>query len=603
MFLHLPKKFAVGLMVLSVAAMSLFIVSCQKELSGEGFNVTETPPDLTTKIAASVSGFVTDEADAPVQGATVQFGTSTATTDKYGYFEFSNVQAIKNAAVVTVLKPGYFKGIKTYIAAENKSGFFRIKLLPKTTQGNFDAAAGGTVTLANGLSIVFPAAAIKLAAGGAYTGQVNVAAQWINPTAADLVKIMPGDLRGLDTQGFMRTLTTYGMAAVELTGSAGELLQIADGKKATMTFPIPSSLSGAAPADLPLWSFDETKGLWKQEGQAIKSGSNYVGEVSHFSFWNCDVPNDYVQFNCTVQDAAGNPVSGTLVRVSVVGEQYNAGYGYTDSSGYTGGAVPGNSQLLLEVLGNYPCNTPIHSQSFTTNSQNVSLGIITVPATSNGIANVSGSVINCTAAPVTNGYIMMLKDGNGYRHELAADGSFSFTTTLCNTTSNIQLVAEDIDALQGSTVQNLTISAGSNPAGTLSACGTSIDEFINYTLNGANNSFVYPADTLTHFVNVQATPQVSYITGGSNSGTSAGTVSFAFTQGGIAAGGSQPLISFFDGQINDSAVLSGTPVVNITEYGNVGEYIAGNFVCTLSSGIPPGTTYNIVCQFRVRRRQ
>jgi hypothetical protein len=35
-----------------------------------------------------------------------------------------------------------------------------------------------------------------------------------------------------------------------------------------------------------LWSFDEAKGLWKEEGQAIKTGSNYVGDVSHFSFWN-----------------------------------------------------------------------------------------------------------------------------------------------------------------------------------------------------------------------------------------------------------------------------------------------------------------------------
>lgn len=41
---------------------------------------------------------------------------------------------------------------------------------------------------------------------------------------------MPGDLRGIDTDGYMKGLTTYGMAAVELTGAGGESLQIADGK-------------------------------------------------------------------------------------------------------------------------------------------------------------------------------------------------------------------------------------------------------------------------------------------------------------------------------------------------------------------------------------
>lgn len=599
MFSIQSKKIAVALMATLITAMSFFVVSCQKELSADGgFIVTETPPDLTTKISSTVSGFVTDETDAAVNGATVQAGASTTTTDKYGYFEISNVQVVKNAAVVTVIKPGYFKGIKTYIAAENKSGFFRIKLLPKTNQGNFDAATGGTVTLTNGLSIVFPASSVVVvSSGAAYTGQVNVAAQWINPTANDLNRTMPGDLRGLDSLGFIRSLTTYGMAAVEITGGAGEALQVAPGKKATLTFPIPASISSSAPANLPLWSFNETNGLWKQEGFAIKSGSNYVGEVSHFSFWNCDVPANYVQFNCTVQDAAGNAVSGAIVKVSVVSNPQNAGYGYTDSSGYTGGAVPDNTELLLEVFSNYACGTAVHSQNFTTSNQNVSLGVITIAAAN--VAIVSGTVINCSAAPVTNGYIMMVKDGLTSRYPVSSTGAFSFSTALCTATSAVQLLAEDIDALQAGTQQTLNLVPGNNAAGTLSACGTSIDEFINYTIDGANNSFVYPADSITHFVSMQGIPPISYISGGSNSGSSTGSVSFAFTQGGIVAGGTQTLISFYDRQLTDSVQVSGTPVVNITEYGNVGEYIAGNFVCTLSGG----TTYAITCNFRVRRRQ
>lgn len=599
MFSIQSKKIAVALMATLITAMSFFVVSCQKELSGDGgFTVTETPPDLSTKIASSVSGFVTDEGDAAVNGATVQFGTSSTTTDKYGYFEFSDVQVVKNAAVLTVIKPGYFKGIKTYIATENKSGFFRIKLLPKTNQGNFDAATGGTVTLTNGLSIAFPpSAVVVVSSGAAYTGQVNVAAQWINPTANDLNRIMPGDLRGLDSLGFIRSLTTYGMAAVEITGGAGEALQVAPGKKATLTFPIPAGIASAAPANLPLWSFNETNGLWKQEGFAVKSGSNYVGEVSHFSFWNCDVPNNYVQFNCTVQDAAGNPVVNALVKISTTGQLQTTGWGYTNSSGYTGGAVPNNSQLLLEVFSNQSCGTAVHSQTFTTTNQNVSLDTIIIPVTS--VATVSGNVINCSAAPVTNGYIMMVKDGLTSRYPVSSTGAFSFSTALCTATSVVQLLAEDIDALQAGTQQTLNLVPGTNAAGTLSACGTSIDEFINYTIDGANNSFVYPADSITHFVNMQGIPPISYITGGSNSSTSTGSVSFAFTQGGIVAGGTQTLISFYDRQLTDSVQVSGTPVVNITEYGNVGEYIAGNFVCTLTGGV----TYNITCQFRARRRQ
>jgi len=91
---------------------ALLFFSCQKELSIENGIGTQLP-DLSTKVNSSVSGFVTDENDVAVMGATVQFGASSTTTDKYGYFEAKNVQVVKNAAFVTVSKQGYLKGIKT----------------------------------------------------------------------------------------------------------------------------------------------------------------------------------------------------------------------------------------------------------------------------------------------------------------------------------------------------------------------------------------------------------------------------------------------------------------------------------------------------------
>lgn len=596
MFLHLPKKFTTCFSAFFIASMSLFIVSCQKELSGGGFTIVETQPDLTTRIPSAVSGFVTDETNTAVEGASVQFGSSTTATDKYGYFEFRNVQVVKNAAVVTVSKPGYFKGIKTYIATQDKSAFFRIKLLPKTVQGNFDAATGGTVTLANGLSVSFPAAAVKQEAGGAaYTGVVNVAAQWINPAANDLVNIMPGDLRGLDTDGFMRTLATYGMAAVELTGSGGELLQIADGKKASITFPIPGSLAGSAPADIPLWSFDEAKGLWQQEGRATKSGSNYTGEVGHFSFWNCDVPSNFVQFNCTIQDSDGSPLPFVLVKITVVGTQ-NAGYGYTDSSGFTGGAVPNNSQLKLEVFPYFNCGTPLYSQTFTTANTNVSLGVITL-SSSISSAEVSGTVTTCANTPVTNGYVIMYSNDQYFRYAVDNAGAFSFTYPLCNGATPVSFIAEDVTAGEQSTSLTYTLNTGNNAVGNLQACGVTTEQFVNYTQNGVDYSYTSPADSFFLFSNPQSTPSSIVINTLRPNGGTTNYLSFSFTSDGIAAGSTQQLISFG----TDSLQLT-TPInVNITEYGAVGQFVAGNFTGTLT-GPPPGNLPStITCSFRVRR--
>jgi hypothetical protein len=587
---------------IAIALITIGVISCQKDLSGDIPNNAPLP-DLTSKVASTVSGFVTDENNAAVQGASVQVGNITVTTDAFGYFAVYNTQVTKNAAVVTVSKAGYFKGIKTYIAETGKSAFFRIKLIPKSTSGSFDAATGGTVSASGGLSILFPANAIvNASSNAAYSGNVNVAVHWINPAATDLPQVMPGDLRGLDEDGYLKVLTTYGMAAVEMTGSGGELLQIATGSKATITFPIPGSLSGSAPADLPLWYFDESLGLWKQDGSATKNGSNYVGDVSHFSFWNCDVPSNFVQFNCTIVDGSGQPIPHVLVKISRVSNPNSAGYGYTDSSGYTGGAVPNNAQLLLEVFPDWNCGTAIYSQTFTTGSTNISLGTITVNNTSY-IANLSGTVTDCNAMPVSNGCVLVSVNQRYYRFAVSNSGTFDFNILMCSPSSSADIIAEDLTNMQQGTALTVTLNSGSNVLGNLQACGTNTAQFINLTVNGTNYNLTSPADSIMQTGN-SGTPTSNY---GSvyGFGTMQNYINFSYTSTGLISVGAPVNLAFLStSYINDSLGITTPIAVNITEYGAVGTgFIAGNFTGILQGAIPPpGGTYNVNCSFRVRRR-
>ncbi len=576
----------------------LFFLSCQKGLNDTPNPVNPIVPDLTSKVVSSVSGFVTDENDAAMQGASVKVGIMNATTDEYGFFEIKNVEVVKNAAVVTVEKPGYFKGIKTYIAATGKSAFFRIKLIPKTNTGTISSASGGDVTLINGLKVALPANAVVIASSNAaYTGTINVSSYWIDPTANDLGQEMPGDLRGLDDAGSLKGLTTYGMAAVELTGSGGELLQIASGKTATLTMPVPAAILSSAPSSIPLWSFDETKGLWKQEGSATKTGNTYTGEVTHFSFWNCDVPANYVQFNCTIVNADGEPIPFVSVKISVVGSPFNAAWGYTDSSGYVAGAIPGDAQLLLEVFSNYNCGNALYSQNFTTTNVNVSLGSITVNPV-NFTATVTGTVTDCNGLPVTDGYIIMHSNNLYYRHALSNTGSFEFNTLLCSATSSVTFIAEDLAALQQSAPLTSTLVPGANAIGNLQACGITTAEYITYSLDGGTTfvTLSAPGDSLYHSGN--GTTGLSYISGNNNSTT---YVNLAMDNTGIAVGSIQNLIEFNASTMNQGvSVNPPTNVINITEYGAVGGFIAGNFTATLTGTAPPAT-YAVTCSFRVRR--
>lgn len=571
--------------------ITLLFFSCQKPFSSDnGSNVQQ--PNLTIKVSSSVSGFVTDENEAAVMGATVQFGTSTISTDKYGYFEATNVQVTKEAAVVTVSKPGYFKGIKTYIAKEGKAAFFRIKLIPKTNVGTINGSSGGTVALTNGLSITLPAAAVVNAVtNAAYTGNINVAASWINPEANDLNRIMPGDLRGIDKDGAIKLLQTFGMAAVELTGASGELLQITAGKKATLSLSIPASLSAIAPASIPLWYFDEANGLWKEEGSAAKNGNNYTGEVGHFSFWNYDLPGNYVQFDCTLKDGGGNPVPYAHVKISVVGSN-NSAWGTTDASGYVAGAVPNNAQLVLEVFAFYYCGTPVYTQSFTTTTVNVSLGVITL--STNLTATLSGTVTNCSNNPVTNGYVLISQGAFYTRYAVSNTGTFNFSTLLCSNNTQATIIAQDLIALQSSNPLPYTLQYGNNTIGNLVACGTQIQEYVNYTINGNSYTFAAPPDNINELGYTATT--ILLHASASNS-----YVGIGYTRSGTPPSNIGNLTGFFSSHVNDSLLIS-TPIqVNITEFGNIGQHVSGNFSGVMTSYSNPSLTYTVTCFFRSKR--
>ena len=587
----------------SILFLNLYFSSCKKDTNASAGNF-DVPTDLTTKVSSSVSGFITYDDDNPVNGATVTVAGNSTVSNKYGYFELKNIQVVKDAAFVTVTRAGYFKGVKTYLATEGKTAFFRIKLIPKTIVGNINASAGGNVTLANGLKISLPANAVMNAATkAAYTGQVTVAAKWIDPTSGDLNLVMPGDLRGVDTVGSMNLLTTYGMAAVELTGSGGELLQVTTGKKATLTIPLPSAIAATAPNSIPLWYFDETVGLWKQEGIAVKTGNSYVGDVSHFSYWNCDVPSKYVRFYCSIMEANGKPVKNAYVKISIVGSPLKAGYGYTDSAGYTGGAIPNSANLLLEVFGAYNCSTVLYSKNFSTTNVNLSLGSITIPAANT--ATISGSVTNCSSAAVTNGYIIMKKDGAYSYSSLSNTGTFNFTTTLCGASTTATFIAEDIAALKASNTTTATITTGVNAIGSFNACSIATQQYMNYSINGTSYTLTSPADSLLQYGNQQTTPAsisiYSYSVAGGTSNFK--STNIAFTQTGIAVGSSQNLLSFITRQLSDSVRIVAPIPVTITEYGAVGQFIAGDFRGTLTGASPANIPYAVTCNFRVRRSQ
>lgn len=474
--------------ILTLFLISLFSIQCQKELSF--FGTADNPDTLPSPspITSVVQGNVLDESGQPAAGVTVQVGSKTATTDARGYFRINEAALDKKASLVTATKSGYFKAYRIF-SANTGTNQVVIKLMRKSLTGTISATTGGEVALSNGSKVTLPANGVVTASTNTpYTGTVNVYTTYIDPTAPEINQIIPGSFLADDKNGRRVLMISYGMIAVELESSTGEKLQIKSGATAKLTTAIPASIQSSAPATIALWSVDEKTGIWKEEGTATRNGNVYVGEVSHFSFWNCDVSQDAAILSLTLKNSTGSPLVNTAVRIRrTVGEGVSYGYGYTDSLGQVSGYVPGNQPLVLEVLDE--CETPFYSQNISPLAQSTNLGVITVSNPGSSVVTLQGKLLNCGNTAVTDG-VAIVTYGYKVRYvSVNANGEFQTTFTRCSSSpSVVDIVGVDNATQQQSSVKTVNVSVPLTNAGTISACGTSAVQFINYTLDGINYS-------------------------------------------------------------------------------------------------------------------
>jgi hypothetical protein len=513
------KKFLAALLLVFVAILSF---QCQKEISHGGGD-----PDNDVLITRTVQGNIVDENGQPASGVTVRVGSKTVITDAKGYFRVVNAGISKNASLVTAEKSGYFKAYRSFIATSG-ANHVSMKLIKKELAGTI-AAGGGEITLSNGAKVALPANAVVKAAGGSYSGAVNVYAAYIDPAAGDISETVPGSFMADDGNNKRVTLASYGMMAVELESASGEKLQIATDKTATLTMPIPLSIQSSAPATISLWYVDEQTGIWKEEGTAAKSGTQYIGQVKHFSFWNCDVSMQAINLSMTIKNNEGAPLVHVPVRLTRTAPGPGSqSYGFTDSLGQVSGLVPANEALLLEVLD--PCHNAVYSQNIGPFAQHTNLGVITITNSGSALVTIKGTLLNCSGSPVTNGYAIIAIGNNSSYVNVNSSGEFSLSMTRCSATpATCDITGVDNGTQQQGTVSGITIVSPITNAGNIMACGTSSLQYINYTLNGTNYSITSIAsDSLYMFTSQQGA--VPYVTtaGAWNSATNA-SINFAFT--------------------------------------------------------------------------
>jgi len=549
-------------------------------------NPNNIPAEQT--VTASLEGRVLDEKGMPVQGAAVSSGSATTTTDVNGVFSFSKISMSSRFGFVKVSKTGYFTGSRSIITNGGASNYVSIQLVPRVLTGSFGAAAGKKVSVKTGDTADFTGSSfVNASTNAAYTGNVGVYATYLDPTDVNLYKYMPGDLRGIGTDGKETALQSFGMLGVELQGDAGEKLQLASGAKATLTWAIPGALQAAAPATIPLWYFNDSSGRWVQEGSAVRVGNSYVGQVGHFSYWNCDAASGTVNFKVHVKDQHGNPLAYTYIQFE--SPVWGTRGGYTDYDGFAQGLIPKGQSLVMQVV--TECGNMIAGANVGPAVSDQDLGTVTVTIENADIV-VKGTVVDCSLNPVDSGVVSVHIDGLNY-NAAVVKGAFMLPVTRCFSSSTTALLTpvDFKSSQQGSQVSVAVGSADTVDAGKLTACGVTIDQFIHFSVGGSTYNLTTPPDDIEE--NVYG--GITYLSGyQANSGSTWINMQFAQLNG--TTGTVQDSInvhvptSYYGG-----AYLKCT----ITSFGPVGGVIEGSFTGPVYGQSGPQQT--ITGSFKIKR--
>lgn len=353
---------------MALLMMLMTFASCSKiqDLLNEGDDDDDddggiNPPELVEGRMEDIalSGIVRDASGTPIEGVSIVSGSSAATTNTDGFFEFDQIQVVSvpnDRSVVRFSKAGYFDVVRSMDADDDAADGASWEVVMCRKENNdftsiktYSSSSDQTLQ-AGEMKIDMPQDGYKVdGTGTGYTGKVKSEMVYLDPNNERFAEMMPGgDLVAVRSDNSSAQLVSYGMTDLNMYAENGDKLQLKDGSKAKLTFPIPAGMGENPPASIPLWSFNEKTGLWEEEGSAALQGNVYVGEVAHFSWVNLDYPEKQGTVYGYVKDDTGKVLPG--VRLSI-GQLLASTVSKSD--GYYSHEVPANTDFSITVKNLY----------------------------------------------------------------------------------------------------------------------------------------------------------------------------------------------------------------------------------------------------------
>jgi len=590
---------------ITLSFLLIIFFACTNDDNTTNLNINQLPNPTTfsqnfgNEITRNFLGNVIDKNNNPIENVSITIGNSIAQTDNNGVFIIRDATINERFGYVKAEKTGYIHGSRSVVPTSGTNKV-TIMLLEETVVGTTNSGTAETISLPNGASVALEGEYIK-EDGTAYSGSVNVIMHFLDPSDENMINQMPGMLYAANANNEERMLQTFGMLAVELRGSSGEDLNLAEGSSAEIRVPVDASLLTNALNSIPLWYFDEAAGYWKEDGVATLVGDSYIGTVTHFSFWNYDAQFPAVNLCITVTDENGNLIANQNVTLT----HSNSSYPYPTSSGYTNengevcGLVPSNETLEINLYSWDICgNSSIYYSIIGPFSIDDAISI-TVSNTVDTISEtVVGSFNTCDGNPVTEGYVALSYGGQTFT-DFISDGSFEINLIHCTDNNTFSIQASDYVNLQITDSINYTFTTPLTNIGTITACND-VTEFITYSIDDGLETLL-----ITEFISAVLGSNMVGVTIIGQSSDNCFTMS-----GSLIPAPYEGTYDFLDWndpndtgfmlfECIDMSVENNNVIYNLTLFGEVGEYIDINFSGDYEDS--QGVTHTIVGVIHVIR--
>jgi len=288
-------------------------------------------PDFFENDFGKVAGIVTNANNDALSGVKVQTGDVIVYSDGKGKFNFDKI-SIGTNIVLNFSKDGYSSTQKVVKTELNKTTFSYAALRKWDKSETIDLTKENIIIFQNA-NVKLPANSIVDDKGKAFAGSVIVNVSYYDPESVNYDKEFPGDFKGENSSGQEVAIESYGFINVELN-AGDKMLNLASGKLAEITIPVPENYKANAPDPISLWYFDKEEGIWREEGTASIQNGKYVGNVSHFSSWNCDIGFPIARLKGKVICKNGTPIKNAIVKVKGFGSAWSNSERTKDDGSY-----------------------------------------------------------------------------------------------------------------------------------------------------------------------------------------------------------------------------------------------------------------------------